>query len=249
MTRRSAGVLLPALALLALWPHYASAQAEDRPAPRWHAPLDSSRVALRPIPASSLDPYLNDEAFLYGRERQAAGLWDLLLIWLLDRIGAFLVRHSDAPAWKYLFYALTLMAVVWLVRQLFGANFRSLFYRTPSRFPGTGMQRQTEDLRASDYERRIQEAILAGQYRAAIRLYYLQTLALLAERHQIAWKMDKTNHDYLLELAGSPHRNGFADITRAFEYAWYGGMPLDGAAFQQAQTLFRQYHRRLADGL
>ena len=68
------------------------------------------------------------------------------------------------------------------------------------------------------------------------------------DRKQIDWKIDKTNHDYLREMTGSPLCQPFAEMTRVFEYAWYGDRLLDETAFQDLQNSAREFQSRMVEG-
>ena len=90
---------------------------------------------------------------------------------------------------------------------------------------------------------RLAEAEAAGNYRLALRLGYLQLLKLLSDQNLIRWQPDKTNHAYLAELPGEHLRAPFRELTRQFEYVWYGELPLPAGLYQQAragQQGFRQ---------
>ena len=51
-----------------------------------------------------------------------------------------------------------------------------------------------------------EEALAAGNFSLAVRLYYLQVIKTLSEQNAIAWSREKTNRDYLHETR--EHRIG-----------------------------------------
>lgn len=213
------------------------------------APLDSSRVAVKQIPASALEAYLEDQAFHYDRPPPTQGLWDRFTAWLREWLGRLLMSYGTSDVWDYVFYSAAVLFAVWLVYQIFQSNFSGVLYRRSSGDRSEArILDQADDIHEIDYEKRIQEAVAARQYRMAVRLYYLHALKTLADRRLIDWKIDKTNHDYLREMADSPLRQPFAEMTRGFEYAWYGDMPLDETAFQQLQQRFQQFQGSLSEG-
>lgn len=93
----------------------------------------------------------------------------------------------------------------------------------------------TENIEAyiheTDLERFIREALNAGNFPLAIRMYYLQIIKTLSEKGAIKWSKEKTNRDYLREMRD--HRLGkqFRDVTRTYEQIWYGNKPLDMTSF------------------
>lgn len=79
-----------------------------------------------------------------------------------------------------------------------------------------------EDIFSISYDREIQKAISAGNYRLAVRLHYLRLLSRLAEKNIIRYQPDKTNFDYILQVQQTPLYADFFRVTRYYEYSWYG---------------------------
>ena len=102
-----------------------------------------------------------------------------------------------------------------------------------------------EDIFAISYQREIEKALAAGQYRMAVRLQYLRTLKSLSEKELIAYKQDKTNLDYLMELSSRPYYPAFFRLTRHFEYSWYGQFAVNGEIYRQIETEFRTFEKQI----
>jgi len=88
-----------------------------------------------------------------------------------------------------------------------------------------------------DFATRLAEAEAAGNWRLAVRLGYLQLLKTLSDNALINWQPDKTNHAYLAELplAGTL-RVDFREITRQFEFVWYGELALSGPLYERVRA-------------
>jgi hypothetical protein len=76
------------------------------------------------------------------------------------------------------------------------------------------------------------ELLAKGEYRLALRAFYLSSLALLAERRLITLARFKSNRDYERELRRRAHQlpdllQVFSGNVSVFEQAWYGRMDLD----------------------
>ena len=80
----------------------------------------------------------------------------------------------------------------------------------------------TEDIFAINYQREIDKAAAAGNYRLAVRLMFLRLLKNMSEKNIIRYQQDKTNFDYLVQLHGTSYYPHFFRITRNYEYSWYG---------------------------
>jgi hypothetical protein len=91
-----------------------------------------------------------------------------------------------------------------------------------------------------DWEKVIQEAAAAGNYRLAVRHGYRYLLNLLQQKELINYQVAKTNYQYAFELSGTQLHRPFMQLTRDYEYAWYGG-------FNIQQERFEAYYRKVSD--
>lgn len=97
----------------------------------------------------------------------------------------------------------------------------------------------------SDLSSFIEQALASGQYRLAIRLYFLDILKMLALQKQIRWEKDKTNRQYSTELRSTGLSAEFDRLVLIFERVWYGQGQLDRAAFAAIAPDFRAFLRKL----
>ena len=91
----------------------------------------------------------------------------------------------------------------------------------------------------SDLDRFLREALAAGNYPLAIRLYYLQVIKQLSESGAIRWSREKTNRDYLRETRAHRSAAEFRATTRIYERVWYGNQQLDEPAYQKLEPEFK----------
>ena len=94
-------------------------------------------------------------------------------------------------------------------------------------------------LHESDLDRFLREALAAGNFSLAIRLYYLQIIKQLSESGAIRWSREKTNRDYLRETRNHRSAEAFRTATRMYERVWYGNQPLDEPAYRQMEPSFQ----------
>jgi len=94
-------------------------------------------------------------------------------------------------------------------------------------------------LQESDLAHFLREAIAQGNYALAIRLYYLQVIKTLSEKNTVAWSLNKTNRDYLREMAQHRMFPLFRNITRTYERVWYGNQALDLHGFKRLEPEFK----------
>jgi hypothetical protein len=109
-----------------------------------------------------------------------------------------------------------------------------------------------EELDASmpetDLERHLRLAVERGDYRGAVRVYYIITLRKLDELKLIDWQIDKTNNTYLLELQASMYHDAFSHLTETYEVIWYGEAFIDASEFERIQPDFTNLLHALNHG-
>ncbi len=95
-----------------------------------------------------------------------------------------------------------------------------------------------------DYKRIINDALAKGDYRMAVRGNFLQILQLLAKGGYIVPGTDKTNYQYVRELAMPQWRNDFSALVMYYEYVWYGEIEIDEAIYGNIEARFIQFKNK-----
>ncbi|MGB1032300.1 MAG: hypothetical protein ACPGWM_06785 [Flavobacteriales bacterium] len=96
-----------------------------------------------------------------------------------------------------------------------------------------------ENLHESDLEKALRLALEAGNYKAAIRIYYLAVIKDMSLKGLITWKKDKTNYTYVNELFETKWHKDFSTVTLAFERIWYGNIDVDKVSYDQLTPGFQ----------
>ena len=249
--RRLAAVGLAALLL----------SAAASPATAQTIPTDSvAMTATAPLPPdrrSAVQPRLPDAArlrelrgqreFNYLEAKTQLSPWDLFWGKVLEKVFGWLSGRSYQYFWRWVFYALFIAAGTFVVLKLLQVDLTGAFGRG-SRRARLDYATEGEDIHAVDFTTRLAEAEAAGNYRLAVRLGYLQLLKHLADGGLIDWQPDKTNQTYVRELAPRPAlQAGFREITRQFEYVWYGELPLTAGLYAQVRAGQRAGATQLAN--
>lgn len=246
---------LPLLLLLTLALAAGPAVAR-RPAPAdtmLAAPLPppAAAVAVRRPVAARLGELRGQHDFQYRDVRQAPtqpSLWQRLLAWLWRLFAGSQETKGGRTAWDVFFYGLVVAALVYGVLKFLQVDLTRMFGRAPRALP-LAYEEGQENIHELDFNETIAQAEATGNRRLALRLGYLQLLKQLTDRDFIAWQPDKTNHDYLREVATRypAARPAFAELTRQFEYVWYGELPLAAPAYRAAREAQQQLARQLRE--
>ena len=240
MKVRLFAMLMPGLLALTLGP---GPQAQDTPPPGVR--YDSSAVVVRTPAADVLAPYRNDAAYLYDREPTAPlGLWERLSRWLDETL--FKPLRDVTPRWaeQWFFYLLAAAGIAFALFRLLRMDVAGAFYRK-RKPPPLAFETILSNIQGVDFDQLIEEAVAARDYRRAIRLLYLKTLKTLAGQTLIDWQRDKTNHEYISELRAPVLRPAFAELTRLFEYVWYGDFAVDESAFGRLRHAFARFDQQI----
>lgn len=103
------------------------------------------------------------------------------------------------------------------------------------------LEQVEENLEEADIPHFLDEALNAGDYQLAIRLYFLKVLQLLMQEKLIAWKRDKTNAEFVEEMADHAHAGKFRQVTRIFEKVWYGDTIINETVYELASAQFEEF--------
>ena len=139
-------------------------------------------------------------------------------------------------------WTLLIGALLFVIYRIFLSD-RGLF-ASPLR--NKSLQVEEEQLTDDVYlDQQLQLAIKEGNYRLGIRYLYLQSINKLAEKGWLHLSPDKTNYQYVRELAKPQLKNAFARITLHYEYAWYGDFVIGQNIFEPIKKEFEQFHQTI----
>jgi hypothetical protein len=149
------------------------------------------------------------------------------------------------PLLKGISYVIIIALVVWLLYYLArNITFGSRIERT--KLQGEDLASAVDDIEELDIDELLDKARGEGDFKMAVRLYYLRLLKKLNAMGIIAWKKDKTNRDYLSELFSKGyHYSEMQALTIAYEGVWYGEHAIHGESFQRLTQQFEVMYQRI----
>ncbi|HEY1023376.1 MAG TPA: DUF4129 domain-containing protein [Flavisolibacter sp.] len=212
--------------------------AEDTDTTRFDRIDSQETIQLRTVSRFTLDSLRNDADYWYANlapqrkkaEEPAADnktifreKWFRDLLWIII-LGSFVG------------------VVIWY---LVSSNI--LLFRKKSRSIATEEAEEinTDDIFSIRYEPEITKAENAGNFRFAIRLWYLYQLKELSEYSLIDYRPGRTNHDYIVQLQKTPYGRDFSRLTRNFEYTWYGQFNVSHEVYQMLRNDFLTFKQAL----
>jgi hypothetical protein len=158
------------------------------------------------------------------------------------------IKNEDSGWWAKLFMsifsffasmagniiiiAIVVLIVLVIVIRIVQLNGNVFFSKKDKKLDTAETDELSDEYIPDDWEKVIREAAKAGNYRLAVRHGYRYLLSVLQEKNMITFQVAKTNYQYVFELAGTQLHKPFMQLTRDYEYAWYGGFPIEEDHFE-----------------
>ncbi len=210
--------------------------------------FDTLTFNYKPVPIEKVNYYKQYSDFRYVTDQPIIpGFWHSLLYKIKQIIIHFFSGLSSGPVVDTLliiFITATIIVFVLLLLSLFGVDVQSLYIRN-KRYPVQHDLIINENVFNQDLDQMVMEEIQAKNYNLAVRYLYLKLLKILTDHHLITWQRDKTNHDYLFELASTSYINEFKMITLEYEYLWYGKFQCNHSDFTGIYDQFKKLYKIL----
>ncbi len=212
-------------------------------------------IASKKFDDSAIKDYLNSDIFLYDREPLTESFWEGIfnsILSFLDRIipdfiSDFFSRLFDLIAqilsqYQIIKYLLLFGALLLIIRFFLNKNLNQLFFQKSDK-QFLDYESMEEDIHQMNFDQLIAEAIEEKKYRVAVRLLYLKSLKNLSDAQIINWAVDKTNDEYIREIKNNPLKNEFSNLSRQFDYIWYGEFQINTDYFQTLRQEFQSFNQ------
>ncbi len=203
------------------------------------------KADVREFNDSQLNHYRELQDFQYSHEspRTQNGVVAFIrkvLRYLLSLISS----TADSPIGSWLFYLIGAGCLLYLIIRMLGMDLSQIMGR-PMASTGTYQISNVENIHELNFRELIESSVGKGEYRAAVRLWYLYSLKMLSDRQFIRWEPAKTNDDYLSELKDSSLISQFKNLSFYFKYIWYGNFRVSKSLFTRVQSLFQEFTSNL----
>jgi len=221
-----------------------------------HASAYNTQQAERTITDRQWQQASDDKAFDYTREKESDAYADdrkkvqqpaedyrpnvfvRALQWLFALFGSGLGA--------IIMWCLVIAVVCYIIYRLFFANTSLLFSRDRKiAHASDTLPTVEEDLLTTNWEKKLQDAYNMGDLRMATRFAYMWLLQILQNRQLIQYKDGKTNYEYYSELKETSYKQPFRQLSRQYEYTWYGGFAATAAAYESYMSLFNEVKNKV----
>jgi large-conductance mechanosensitive channel len=218
--------------------------------------FDDSKLEVKEISEKDLETYHSDDDFNYvetaPEDNFIIRAYNTIVNWLgniIREIIEAIFGVGEAQGLIYfIFNVLPYLILAFLIFLLL-----RFFLRVNSRTLITGQKETasfqfTEDeqiIKNEDIHALIDNAIAQNNFRLAIRYYYLLSLRYLTEKQVITWQQEKTNADYIAEIESESIKSSFKNITRIYDYVWYGEFNIDQLRFESLKIPFESLNNNI----
>lgn len=196
-------------------------------------------IEIRKVPDSVIEKMKKDPDFRYAND---SSYWQQEP---QDEPGGFsklINTIARSEFLKMLLYILLAVGIIFAIYQVMIAN--NFFIISPTKRNKAGVAAGTDDLTFEDFDERIREEIDKENYRLAVRYMFLKTLKLLSENNFITLHAKSTNQDYIRQMNNHHAIGQFRQLTRIYEYVWYGEFAPNDSQFEAIRTNFNQFNPR-----
>jgi hypothetical protein len=139
------------------------------------------------------------------------------------------------PGWiMYILYAAIAIVLLFIIYKL--------FFDRPKKIQITKTAPVEEELPVEkpfdELEEMLKTFIEKGNYREAIRIYFIFIIKTLRNKGWIQWEKQKTNRHYLAEMRERNEFQSFSKSILLFEIIWYGKRDVNAEQFAQIRIIY-----------
>jgi len=205
--------------------------------------VDSTQITPSKFDKDAISSYKEQKEFQYDEiGEQQLSWWDKFWMWFWRLIGSLIQGATSNVISRYIFIGLGVALILYIVIKTIGAE---NIFRKKSKVTFLPYDVITENIHEIDYEQELQRLVAERKFRLAVRLLYLRTLKKLSDAEIIRWQPDKTNYNYLMEIDKPELRKDFGQLTRQFDYIWYGDFPIDEVKFEPINQSFNEFNSQI----
>ena len=215
--------------------------------------IDSSQVIQKKFDQKVLESFKTQDDFNYSIAPNEANVFERIWAWLgrvVKRMLSF-IFDDIGPAVGVL--AAIVKAIPWIVLGLLLFFILKFFFKVNTRnatdvletIPSIQLTNDEELINNMQLNELIAQAIQVKDYRLAVRFYYLLILQKLTDKELIVWQQEKTNEDFIREVAKLKIASDFIEITQLYDFVWYGNFEINEPEFLKATTLFNTLKNKI----
>lgn len=155
----------------------------------------------------------------------------------------WLDQFLQSPFFRYLLYVIVAVLLIYALYRLLSEQNMLLFSKKSIR--KKRKENQELDNHAPGLDELLKKAEKDQDFREAVRLQYLSVLFLLRDKSLVEYHPEWTNSAYLKMLRKHPSFTAFRNLTRIYDFVYYGGFETDAGKYRQIQQEFSIFRKSI----
>ena len=216
--------------------------------------IDTLTIVEKKFDVEKIDRYKNNKEFNYVTLQETTSIFDQVKAWFvrsLRKIMSWFFDDIETPVGlllsllKVLPYALLVVLVYLIIKFFLKINAHTSLHSTKNH----GFVHLSNDevlLQNKDLPHLLASAIEKEKYRLATRYQYILLLKQLSLNEVIVWQQQKTNKEYIKEVCRKNIHIEFEEITRFYEYVWYGNFQIDKHQYEKGMESISKIQEKIA---
>lgn len=208
-------------------------------------PMDTVVKSVPSFTETDVQPYAKDKAYNYIEIESDTSLYQKVKAWIVNRFNSFmewLFGVEKATGYLSIFFKtlpyVLLVGLVLLLIKFFLKLTTNKLKNSSHNAAKVYLSEEEQLMQTENLEKLIATAVLQKNYRLAVRYHYVAMLKALREGELIVWRQQKTNAEYTTEIANTPFLEDFKQLTKLYEYSWYGDFSVSETQFKTAEIDF-----------
>jgi hypothetical protein len=208
-------------------------------------PVAASASQPREITTEQWHGLTSDKAFNYKNDREKAKKAEPYKVGAFEKLLRAFLEFFGTMAGRAIVWGIIIIIVCYIIYRIFFGADSFLFGKGKKSLAQKVGDEEGDGIDSADYELLLEQAVKNNDARLAVRYSYMYLLQLLQDRELIKFRIDKTNYEYYSELSGSEYRNSFRQLSRQYEYAWYGKFNVPEQTLKEYLALFDNLKKQL----
>jgi hypothetical protein len=186
--------------------------------------------------SAKIAEYQADKRFDYNSQLEVPefNLMEIITRWLTRILSRFFEAGMAEGIARWLLIAVFTLSILLVIYFIYKKRPELFLREKKSLLP---YEIEEENIYRIDFEKDIAAALVAGDFRSAIRILYLQTLRFISDKQWIDWQIYKTPTEYIYELKPAGLKTPFRDFTNRFLQVRYGNFKATRELFDSMCSL------------
>jgi len=169
---------------------------------------------------------------------------DRFLEWLSGILFGDVEYKSISLTRQMIIWLIIILFLILAVRIIWRSSFTSLV-KPQGKAGAFSFEEFKDGLQDIPFEKKIKEAEALQDWRSAVRWQYLFTLHTLEKNSYLEFMPAKTNFDYLRDLRRTEFKNEFSELSKVFEYVWYGKFNIHPNSYSEYSGRFSKFNKQV----